>query len=234
MSALQPNATYSGETIYGKIRRRALIAASGGGNPRLIDPTTRAYKTLPSAQQPTITNPSYATLAAAQAAGWAVTSFLNGGAAANGNPNTSSAISLNPNFYVQGGTPYCGAANLTVVKSYTIPGPVYGTNTFRVSAIAYDAKIIIWLRGSGFYRFLVNDQYIGTQFTATPSGTNVWYVLDFTSIGGRAPRDMTRRIMHQCRNGFGVTGTGALYAKDRAHDFRSARRQPRDGHQRRI
>jgi hypothetical protein len=208
----QINASRGNETIYGKIRRRALVAATGQGNPRFIDSTTRAYKLLPSAQQPTITSPVYANLAAAQAAGWTVTSFVNGGAVNNGNPNTSSAISLNPAFYVQGGTPYSGAANLTNVKSYTIPGPTYGTNSFRVSSVAYDAKVIIWVRGSGFYRFLVNDQYISTQFTATPSGTNIWYVLDFTSVGGRAPRKITVESGINVFNGMGTTNTGTLYA----------------------
>ncbi|WP_395664554.1 SGNH/GDSL hydrolase family protein [Methylocella sp.] len=179
-------AAKAGETIYAKLRRMAADARRG--NPHLIDPTTGLPALLPAAQAPTINlAPGYANTAAVVAAGYS-----------QAIPAASSGV-VSSKFAYTGGWPIVYASSYVRVPSVTqySTGNGSAANNPPLNAMAWrvhfrtDAPIVVIAAvGNTPFRLLVNGQYVSLASSTMGASTPAFATLDFSSVGGRAMRDV--------------------------------------------
>lgn len=118
--------------------------------------------------------------------------------------NSALSLQVTPVTTASGTTPggssintYGGVLTSDGVGCYKFPvntvNGVFSEAVWRVETLADSAKLefkIVDISGSGIVNFIVNGQYVSYTVT-TPSISGYAYVtLDFTSAGGRQPRDI--------------------------------------------
>lgn len=185
MGALPPFSA-GGETIYGKLRRRAQVARRA--NPHALDYATGLPKLLPAAQAPTIdTSQTWANAAAVVSAGYS-----------QAYPAATAGV-VSPKFAYTGGWTTVYASSYVRLPEVTIyptgtgnagSNPAISAYCGRAHFTTDSPKFVIGGTNGGLMRVIVDGQYVSLATTAFPAATPSFVVLDFTATGGRASRDI--------------------------------------------
>lgn len=185
MGALPPFSA-GGETIYGKLRRRAQVARRA--NPHALDYATGSLALLASTKAPTIdTSQTWANSAAVVSAGYS-----------QAYPAATAGV-VSPKFAYTGGwtTVYANTyVRLPEVTVYPTGAGNAGSNPAisaycgRAHFTTNSPKFVVGGGNGNLMRVIVDGQYVSLAPTTFASQTPAFAVLDFSATGGRVSRDV--------------------------------------------